>query len=145
MIHQPSIGGIISVETYYRRAKESVMGFLIAIAVVFVGFAVFVLLTQMAVRNGIRMSGVIDWKTQYELERMEDAGGKQKPLAELYESVAESEDDADEVERKVKEQALKYINSRNSTHVANEWIFLGLGIVLCVVVVLIVASSDSMM
>lgn len=121
------------------------MGFLIVIAVVFVGFAVFVLLTQMAVRNGIRMSGVIDWKTQYELERMEDAGGKQKPLAELYESVAESEDDADEVERKVKEQALKYINSRNSTHVANAWIFLGLGIVLCVVVVLIVASSDSMM
>ena len=45
------------------------MGFLIAIAVVFVGFAVFVLLTQMAVRNGIRMSGVIDWKTQYELGR----------------------------------------------------------------------------
>ena len=105
------------------------MGFLIAIAAVFVGFAVFVLLTQMAVRNGIRMSGVIDWKTQYE----------------LYESVAESEDDADEVERKVKEQALKYINSRNSTHVANAWIFLGLGIVLCVVVVFIVASSDSMM
>lgn len=91
------------------------MGFLIAIAAVFVGFAVFVLLTQMAVRNGIRMSGLIDWKTQYELER------------------------------KVKEQALKYINSRNSTHVANAWIFLGLGIVLCVVVVLIVASSDSMM
>lgn len=114
------------------------MSFLIVIAAVFVGFAVFVLLTQMAVRNGIRMSGVIDWKTQYELERMEDAGGKQKPLAE-------SEDDADEVERKVKEQALKYINSRNSTHVANAWIFLGLGIVLCVVVVLIVASSDSMM
>ena len=42
------------------------MSFLIAIAAVFVGFAVFVLLTQMAVRNGIRMSGVIDWKTQYE-------------------------------------------------------------------------------
>lgn len=121
------------------------MGFLIVIAAVFVGFAVFVLLTQMAVRNGIRMSGVIDWKTQYELERMEDAGGKQKPLAELYESVAESEDDADEVERKVRERALRYINSRNSTHVMNTWIFLGLGIVLCVVVVLIVASSDSMM
>lgn len=48
------------------------MGFLIAIAAVFVGFAVFVLLTQMAVRNGIRMSGVIDWKTQYELERVND-------------------------------------------------------------------------
>jgi hypothetical protein len=29
--------------------------------------------------------------------------------------------------------------------VANAWIFLGIGIVLCVVVVLIVASSDSMM
>lgn len=100
---------------------------------------------QMSVRNGIRMSGVIDWKTQYELERMEDAGGKQKPLAELYKSVAESEDDTDEVERKVKEQALKYINSRNSTHVANAWIFLGLGIVLCVVVVFIAVSSDSMM
>lgn len=37
------------------------------------------------------------------------------------------------------------INSRNSTHVANAWIFLGLGIVLCVVVVLIAVSSDSMM
>jgi hypothetical protein len=91
------------------------MGFLIVIAAASVGLAVFVLLTQMAVRNGIRMSGLIDWKTQYELER------------------------------KVKEQALKYINSRNSTHVANAWIFLGIGIVLCVVVVLIVASSDSMM
>ena len=121
------------------------MGFLIAIAAVFVGFAVFVLLTQMAVRNGIRMSGLIDWKTQYELERMEDAGGKQKPLAELYESVAESGDDADVAERKVKEQALRYINSRNSTHVTNAWIFLGLGIILCVMVVFIVASSDSMM
>ena len=105
------------------------MGFLIVIAAVSVGLAVFVLLTQMAVRNGIRMSGLIDWKTQYELERMEDAGGSQKPLAELYKSVAESEDDADKVERKVKEQALKYINSRNSTHVTNAWIFLGLGIV----------------
>lgn len=115
------------------------------IAGIAIGMAAFVLLTQMAVRNGIRMSGVIDWKTQYELERMEDAGGKQKPLAELYESVAESEDDTDEVERKVKEQALKYINSRNSTHVANAWIFLGIGIVLCVVVVLIAVSSDSMM
>ena len=51
------------------------MGFLIVIAAVSVGLAVFVLLTQMAVRNGIRMSGLIDWKTQYELERMEDAGG----------------------------------------------------------------------
>ena len=91
------------------------MGFLIVIAAASVGLAVFVLLTQMAVRNGIRMSGLIDWKTQYELER------------------------------KVKEQSLKYINSRNSTHVANAWIFLGIGIVLCVVVVLIVASSDSMM
>lgn len=91
------------------------MGFLIAIAAVFVGFAVFVLLTQMAVRNGIRMSGVIDWKTQYE------------------------------VERKVRERALRYINSRNSTHVMNAWIFLGIGIVLCVMVVFIVASSDSMM
>lgn len=50
------------------------MGFLIVIAAVSVGLAVFVLLTQMAVRNGIRMSGLIDWKTQYELERMEDAG-----------------------------------------------------------------------
>lgn len=115
------------------------------IAGIAIGMAAFVLLIQMAVRNGIRMSGVIDWKTQYELERMEDAGGKQKPLAELYKSVAESEDDTDEVERKVKEQALKYINSRNSTHVANAWIFLGLGIVLCVVVVLIAVSSDSMM
>lgn len=47
MIHQPSIGGIISVETYCKRAKESIMGFLIAIAAVFVGFAVFVLLTQL--------------------------------------------------------------------------------------------------
>lgn len=91
------------------------MGFLIVIAAASVGLAVFVLLTQMAVRNGIRMSGLIDWKTQYELER------------------------------KVKEQALKYINSRNSTHVMNAWIFLGIGIVLCVVVVFIVASSDSMM
>ena len=121
------------------------MGFLIVIAAVSVGLAVFVLLTQMAVRNGIRMSGLIDWKTQYELERMEDAGGSQKPLAELYKSVAESEDDADKVERKVKEQALKYINSRNSTHATNAWIFLGLGIVLCVVVVFIAVSSDSMM
>ena len=121
------------------------MGFLIAIAAVFVGFAVFVLLTQMAVRNGIRMSGLIDWKTQYELERMDDASGNQKPLAELYKSVAESEDDTDKVERKVKEQALKYINSRNSTHVTNAWIFLGLGIVLSVVIMFIVASSDSMM
>lgn len=48
------------------------MGFLIVIAAVFIGLAVFVLLTQMAVRNGIRMSGLIDWKTQYELERVND-------------------------------------------------------------------------
>lgn len=115
------------------------------IAGIAIGMAAFVLLIQMAVRNGIRMSGLIDWRTQYELERIDDADGDKPTLHELYESVAESEDDTDEVERKVKEQALKYINSRNSTHVANAWIFLGIGIVLCVMVVLIVASSDSMM
>ena len=92
--------------------------------------------------NQIDVQKALGRSSGYVSERM---SGKQKPLAELYESVAESEDDADEVERKVKEQALKYINSRNSTHVANAWIFLGIGIVLCVVVVLIVASSDSMM
>mgnify|MGYP000155207557 CR=1 FL=1 len=36
-----------------------------------IGMSAFVLLIQMAVRNGIRMSGLIDWRTQYELERIE--------------------------------------------------------------------------
>ena len=43
------------------------------IAGIAIGMAAFVLLIQMAVRNGIRMSGLIDWRTQYELERIDDA------------------------------------------------------------------------
>lgn len=43
-----------------------------------IGMAAFVLLIQMAVRNGIRMSGLIDWRTQYELERIDDADGDKR-------------------------------------------------------------------
>lgn len=119
------------------------MGFLIAIAAVFVGFAVFVLLTQMAVRNGIRMSGVIDWKTQYELERMEDAGGK-PTLHELYEIAAKTDSAPDAIERNVRAKALDYIESRNSIHVRNCWIVIGVAVGVCFLAMIITLASSPM-
>lgn len=41
------------------------MEIICVIAGIAIGMAAFVLLIQTAVRNGIRMSGLIDWRTQY--------------------------------------------------------------------------------
>lgn len=56
------------------------------IAGIAIGMAAFVLLIQTAVRNGIRMSGLIDWRTQYELERIDDVDGGKPTLHELMRS-----------------------------------------------------------
>lgn len=119
------------------------MGFLIAIAAVFVGFAVFVLLTQMAVRNGIRMSGLIDWRTQYELERIDDADGGKPTLHELYEITAKTDSAPDAIERNVKAKALDYIESRNSIHVRNCWIVIGVAVCVVFFLAMIIAFASS--
>ena len=69
------------------------------IAGIAIGMAAFVLLIQMAVRNGIRMSGLIDWRTQYELERIDDADGGKPTLHELYEIAAKTDSAPDAIER----------------------------------------------
>lgn len=120
------------------------MGFLIVIAAVFVGFAVFVLLTQMAVRNGIRMSGLIDWRTQYELERIDDADGGKPTLHELYEIAAKTDSAPDAIERNVRAKALDYIESRNSIHVRNCWIVIGVAVGVCFLAMIITLASSPM-
>lgn len=118
------------------------MGFLIVIAAVFVGLAVFVLLTQMAVRNGIRMSGLIDWKTQYELERIDDVDGGQPTLRELYEIASKTDSAPDAIERNVRAKALDYIESRNSIHVRNCWIVIGVAVGVCFLAMIITLVSS---
>lgn len=93
-----------------------------------IGMAAFVLLIQTAVRNGIRMSGLIDWRTQYELERIDDEDGDQPTLRELYEIAAKTDSAPDAIERNVRAKALNYIRSRNSIHVRNCWIVIGIAV-----------------
>lgn len=110
-----------------------------------IGMAAFVLLIQMAVRNGIRMSGLIDWRTQYELERIDDADGDKPTLHELYEIAAKTDSAPDAIERNVKSKALEYIASRNSIHVRNCWIVLGCAVGVCFLLLVIVTVSGSSM
>ena len=112
------------------------MAFVFVVAGVVIGLAVFVLLVQMAVRNGIRMSGLIDWRTQYELERIDEAGGNVPSLAELYESVSKDGLEPEVVERKVRARALRYIDSRNSVHVRNCWIVVGTTVGVCLLLLI---------
>lgn len=53
------------------------------IAGIAIGMAAFVLLIQMAVRNGIRMSGLIDWRTQYEFGTHRRCGRRQADVARI--------------------------------------------------------------
>lgn len=93
-----------------------------------IGMSAFVLLIQTAVRNGIRMSGLIDWHTQYELERIDDEDGDKPTLRELYEIAAKTDSEPDAIERNVRAKALDYIQSRNSIHVRNCWIVIGIAV-----------------
>lgn len=144
MIYQLSIGWIILVETYCRKAKEDIMVPIFVIAGTAIGMAAFVLLIQMAVRNGIRMSGLIDWRTQYELERIDDADGGQPTLHELYEIASKTDSAPDAIERNVRAKALDYIESRNSIHVRNCWIVIGVAVGVCFLAMIITLVSSPM-
>lgn len=113
------------------------------IAGIAIGMAAFVLLIQMAVRNGIRMSGLIDWRTQYELERIDDADGGKPTLHELYEIAAKTDSAPDAIERNVKAEALDYIESRNSIHVRNCWIVIGVAVCVVFFLAMIIAFASS--
>lgn len=104
------------------------MEIICVIAGIAIGMAAFVLLIQTAVRNGIRMSGLIDWRTQYELERIDDEDGDKPTLRELYEIAAKTDSAPDAIERNVRAKALDYIESRNSIHVRNCWIVIGIAV-----------------
>ncbi|MGE4628792.1 hypothetical protein ACEWFW_10410 [Bifidobacterium catenulatum subsp. kashiwanohense] len=119
------------------------MVFICVIAGTVIGMAAFVLLTQTAVRNGIRMSGLIDWRTQYELERIDDADGDKPTLRELYEIAAKTDSAPDAIERNVRAKALNYIESRNSIHVRNCWIVIGVavGVVFFLAMIITLASG----
>lgn len=112
------------------------------IAGIAIGMAAFVLLIQMAVRNGIRMSGLIDWRTQYELERIDDADGDKPTLHELYEIAAKTDSAPDSIERNVRAKALDYIESRNSIHVRNCWIVIGVAVGVCFLAMIITLASS---
>lgn len=108
-----------------------------------IGMAAFVLLIQMAVRNGIRMSGLIDWRTQYELERIDDVDGGQPTLRELYEIASKTDSAPDAIERNVRAKALDYIESRNSIHVRNCWIVIGVAVGVCFLAMIIAFASST--
>lgn len=112
------------------------------IAGIAIGMAAFVLLIQMAVRNGIRMSGLIDWRTQYELERIDDADGGKPTLHELYEITAKTDSAPDAIERNVRAKALDYIESRNSIHARNCWIVIGVAVGVCFLTMIITLASS---
>lgn len=114
------------------------------IAGIAIGMAAFVLLIQMAVRNGIRMSGLIDWRTQYELERIDAADGGKPTLHELYEIAAKTDSAPDAIERNVRAKALDYIESRNSIHVRNCWIVIGVAVGVCFLAMIITLASSPM-
>lgn len=114
------------------------------IAGIAIGMAAFVLLIQTAVRNGIRMSGLIDWRTQYELERIDDADGDKPTLHELYEIAAKTDSAPDAIERNVRAKALDYIESRNSIHVRNCWIVIGVAVGVCFLAMIITLASSPM-
>ena len=113
------------------------------IAGIAIGMAAFVLLIQMAVRNGIRMSGLIDWRTQYELERIDDVDGGKPTLHELYEITAKTDSAPDAIERNVRAKALDYIESRNSIHVRNCWIVIGVAVCVVFFLAMIIAFASS--
>ena len=112
------------------------MEIICVIAGIAIGMAAFVLLIQTAVRNGIRMSGLIDWRTQYELERIDDVDGGKPTLHELYDSAP------DAIERNVRAKALDYIESRNSIHVRNCWIVIGVAVGVCFLTMIITLASS---
>lgn len=109
-----------------------------------IGMAAFVLLIQTAVRNGIRMSGLIDWRTQYELERIDDEDGDKPTLRELYEIAAKTDSAPDAIERNVRAKALDYIESRNSVHVRNCWIVIGVAVGVFFLAMIITLASSPM-
>ena len=117
------------------------MEIICVIAGIAIGMAAFVLLIQTAVRNGIRMSGLIDWRTQYELERIDDGDGK-PTLHELYEITAKTDSAPDAIERNVRAKALDYIESRNSIHVRNCWIVIGVAVGVCFLTMIITLASS---
>lgn len=119
------------------------MGPIFVIAGTAIGMSTFVLLIQMAVRNGIRMSGLIDWRTQYELERIDDEDDDKPTLRELYEIAAKTDSAPDAIERNVKAKALEYIASRNSVHVRNCWIVIGIAVVVCFLIMFAFAISTN--
>lgn len=119
------------------------MEIICVIAGIAIGMAAFVLLIQTAVRNGIRMSGLIDWRTQYELERIDDVDGDKPTLHELYEIAAKTDSAPDAIERNVRAKALDYIESRNSIHVRNCWIVIGFAVAVVFLLMLAFAISTS--
>lgn len=122
------------------------MVLIFVIAGIAIGMSAFVLLIQMAVRNGIRMSGLIDWRTQYELERIDDEDGDKPTLHELYEIAAKTDSTPDAIERNVRAKALDYIESRNSIHVRTCWIVIGIAVavVFLLMFAFIIGTSGTM-
>lgn len=118
------------------------MEIICVIAGIAIGMAAFVLLIQTAVRNGIRMSGLIDWRTQYELERIDDVDGGKPTLHELYEITAKTDSAPDAIERNVRAKALDYIELRNSIHVRNCWIVIGVAVGVCFLTMIITLASS---
>lgn len=78
------------------------------------GLAVTIMLIEKAVTNGIRRSGLIDWRTLYELERKEDIG--QPTLDGLHESCLKAEPDAMKAEAMFTSKATEYVRKRTGRH-----------------------------
>lgn len=70
-------------------------------------------------------------------------GGK-PTLHELYEIAAKTDSAPDAIERNVRAKALDYIESRNSIHVRNCWIVIGVAVGVCFLAMIITLASSPM-
>lgn len=87
---------------------------------------------QSAVLNGIRRSGLIEWRTAYEMERLDEGGGDQPTLDGLYEKHAQEGLDEAQIEAKVKEEAVAYTRRRTGARNAVYPILAGVMVLMAV-------------
>lgn len=110
------------------------------------GIAILGAVIQSAVLNGIRRSGLIDWRTAYEMERLDEGGGDQPTLDGLYERHAQEGLDEAQIEAKVKEEAVAYTRRRTGARNAVYPILAGVMVLMSVgagVIAAAVAHYDS--
>lgn len=110
------------------------------------GIAILGAVIQSAVLNGIRRSGLIDWRTAYEMERLDEGGGDQPTLDGLYERHAQEGLDEAQIEAKVKEEAVAYTRRRTGARNAVYPILAGVMVLLAVgagVIAAAIAHYDS--